>query len=73
MIFWGSNNFIYTLRQTDNQTNTQLHNFYRPHALRDALPTMSKHGRHGSRHGNLIGNSLYHNLSHVWYVFANCV
>jgi len=31
------------LPQTDNHTNTQSHNFYRPDALPGAQPTASKH------------------------------
>ena len=32
--------------QTDNDTNTSSLNFYRPDALPDAQPTVSKHWRH---------------------------
>jgi len=65
MIFLGGDirchiKTICTTLETDNHTSTQSHNFYRPHALPDDLPTMSKHSRHGSRHGNLIENFLYH-------------
>ena len=34
---------ICTLLQTDNHTNTSSLNFYRPDALPDAQPTVSKH------------------------------
>jgi len=34
---------ICTSLQTDNHTNTSLLNFYRPDALPDAKPTVSKH------------------------------
>jgi len=34
---------ICTLLQTDNHTNTSSLNFYRPDALPDAEPTVSKH------------------------------
>jgi len=37
---------ICTSLQTDNHTNTPSLNFYRPDALRDAQPTVSKHWRH---------------------------
>ena len=37
---------ICTLLQTDNHTNTSSLNFYRPYALPDAQPTVSKHWRH---------------------------
>jgi len=37
---------ICTLLQTDNHANTSSLNFYRPDALPDAQPTMSKHWRH---------------------------
>jgi len=36
---------ICTLLQTDNHTNTSSLNFYRPDALPDAQPTVSKHRR----------------------------
>jgi len=36
---------ICTLLQTDNHTNTSSLNFYRPDALSDAQPTVSKHWR----------------------------
>ena len=35
--------------QTDNNTNTSSLNFYRPDALPDAQPTVSKHWRHLQR------------------------
>jgi len=34
---------IFTLLQTDNHTNTSSVNFYRPDALPDHQPTVSKH------------------------------
>ena len=37
---------ICTSLQTDNHTNTPSLNFYRPDALSDAKPTVSKHRRH---------------------------
>jgi len=37
---------IGTSLQTDNHTNTSSFNFYRPDALPDTQPTVSKHGRH---------------------------
>ena len=37
---------ICTSLQTDNHINTSLLNFYRPDALPDAQPTVSKHWRH---------------------------
>jgi len=37
---------ICTSLQTDNHTNTSSLNFYRPDALPDTQPTVSKHGRH---------------------------
>ena len=37
---------ICTSLQTDNHTNTSSLNFYRPDALPDAQPTVSKHWRH---------------------------
>jgi len=36
---------ICTLLQTDNQTSTSVLNFYRPDALPDVKPAMSKHWR----------------------------
>jgi len=36
---------ICTLLQTDNHTNTSSLNFYRPYALPDTQPTLSKHWR----------------------------
>ena len=36
---------IFTSLQTDNHNNTSSHNFYRPDALPDAQPTVSKHRR----------------------------
>jgi len=36
---------ICTLFQTDSHTNTSSLNFYRPDALPDAQPTVSKHRR----------------------------
>jgi len=36
---------ICTLLQTDNHTNTSSLNFYRPYALHDTQPTVSKHWR----------------------------
>ena len=36
---------VCTLLQTDNHTNTSSLNFYRPGALPDSQPTMSKHWR----------------------------
>jgi len=41
---------ICTSLQTDNHTNTSSLNFYRPDALPDAQPTVSKHWRHNNRH-----------------------
>jgi len=38
---------ICTSLQTDNHTNTSSVNFYRPHTLPDAKPTMSKHQAQG--------------------------
>ena len=37
---------IYASLQTDNHANTSSLNFYRPDALPDAQPTVSKHWRH---------------------------
>jgi len=37
---------VCTLLQTDNHTNTSALNFYRPDALSDAQPSVSKHWRH---------------------------
>jgi len=42
------NNLHLKLLQTDNHINTSLLNFYRPDALSDAQPTVSKHWRPGA-------------------------
>ena len=42
---WPYANSLHLL-QTDNHTNTSPLNFYRPDALPDAQPTVSKHWRH---------------------------
>jgi len=39
---------ICTSLQTDNHTNTSSFNFYRPDALPNAQPTVSKHWRHNN-------------------------
>jgi len=38
-----ASNLLYSSLQTDKHTNTSLFNFYRPDALPDAQPTVSKH------------------------------
>jgi len=41
-----ANNLHLAPDRSDNHTNTLSLNFYRPHALSDAQPTVSKHWRH---------------------------
>jgi len=49
MGFWDGSGISLTMQtictslQTDNHTNTSSLNFYRPDALPDAQPTVSKH------------------------------
>ena len=45
---------VCTSLQTDNHTNTSSLNFYRPGALLDAQPTVSKHWRQCQAWGNTI-------------------
>ena len=45
---------ICTSLQTDNHTNTSLLNFYRPDALPDAQPTVSKHWRQKALKANYV-------------------
>jgi len=63
MIFGISDVILKQSAHRSRQITTPTPNhiiFYRLHAPSDALATMSKHSRHGSRHGNLIENFLYH-------------
>ena len=50
MGFWDHMQTICTSHQTDNHTNISSLNFYRPDALPDAQPIVSKHWRQQLRH-----------------------
>ena len=59
-ISWTIMQTICTSLQTDNHTNTSPPNFYRPGALPDAQPTVSKHWR-----PDYLTNNVYNNIINV--------
>ena len=50
--------------QTDNHTSTSSLNFYRPDALPDAQPTVSKHWRHSTK-------AITHDMMSVLYKYCS--